>query len=390
MRFEMPEEALAQTHPARVLWQVLGTFDLTMFVRGAKSVDGQAGRSTHCPRMMLCVWLYAVSRGIGSAREIERLVKSDRAFEWIAGGVPLSHDVLSNFRVDHGDALERLMGEVLGALVHKELVTLEQVAIDGTRVRAHASAPSFRRQASLHACLEQARLHTKAVLSATHQSTRVRAAAEAAARAFEKRVEAAIDVVGQLRAQGREKPRASTTDADARVMKMGDGGFRPAYNIQLAVAGSELGGPRTTVGVRVSQKGNDYDGLVAVTEDVHARTGKYPDAVLADGGFASHAGIDALAERGVRPIVSVTEGDKTSAVRKPSDAVAAWRDDMETEDAKRRYKARAGLVELKNGRFKKSFGLAQLLVRGVAKVTCVVLMTAIADNLLQHAAKLLA
>lgn len=389
IRYELPEATLPSTHPARVLWRVLETLDLSEFERDVKSVHGKAGRPTHSPRMLLCLWLYAISRGVGSAREIARRAREDRAFEWIAGGVAISHDVLRDFRIEHGRALERLMSNVLGALLQQDLVTLERVAIDGTRVRASAAAPSFRREASLLDCREQARLHLKAVLAAAHETTRARAAAAAAAKSFESRVEDAIAAAAELRELGREEPRASTTDADARIMKMPDGGFRPGYNVQFAVAGSELGGPRTIVGVRVSQKGNDYDGLAAVADDVHERTGQYPAAILADGGFASHEGIEALAERGIRPLVVVPEHEKKPKHRKPSPQVAAWRADMETADARQQLRSRASLVELTNAQTKTRLGLGQLLLRGVGKVTCVVLLTAIASNLLQHGARLL-
>lgn len=390
LRYELPEEGLAASHPARVLWRVLETLDLSGFERGVRSVEGKAGRPTHSPRMLLCLWLYGISRGVGSARELARRVRDERAFGWIAGDVSVSHDVLRDFRIEHGEALQALMTNVLGVLLQKELVTLERIAVDGTRVRASASAPSFRGESSLEGCREQARLHVKAVLASSHDGARERAAAEAAARSFESRVEAAIATVAELREGGKEGARASTTDADARVMKMPDGGFRPAYNVQFAVAGSEYGGARTIVGVRVSQKGNDYDGLVALTEQVRERTGEYPRAVLADGGFASHEGIEALSARGVRPLVVVPENERKPRVRVASEAVWAWRADMETDDARQQLRARASLVELTNAHAKGRLGLAMLLVRGVSKVTSVVLMTALASNLLQHAAKLLA
>jgi transposase len=389
IRYELPDATLPSSHPARVLWRVLETLDVSEFERGVKGVEGKAGRPTHSPRMLLCLWLYGISRGVGSAREIARRVRDDRGFGWIAGDVSVSHDVLRDFRIEQGEALNQLMTDILGALLQRGLVSLERVAIDGTRVRASASAPSFRREASLLECREQARLHVKAVLASAHESARARAAAEAAARGFEARVESALGAIAQLRKMGREKPRASTTDADARVMKMPDGGFRPAYNVQFAVAGSDFGGPRTIVGLRVTQEGNDDSGLEAVTDDVQERTGQYPEAVLADGGFASHEGIEALSERGVRPVVVVPEGEKKPRVCVPSAPVAAWRADMKSADAQAQVRMRASLVDLTNPQTKGRLGLGHLLVRGLGKVTCVVLLTAIAANLLQHGAALL-
>ena len=65
--------------------------------------------------------------------------------------------------------------------------------------------------------------------------------------------------------------------------------------------------------------------------------------------------------------------------------VIAWRERMETPEAKELYRARAGLCELTNANQKSLHGITQFLVRGIDKVTCIVLMSAIASNL-THAA----
>jgi len=142
LRYELPDDGLAADHPARVLWQVLGTLDLRAFERDVRSVEGRAGRRTHSPRLLLCLWLYAISRGVGSAREIARRVKDDGAFAWIAGDVPTSHDVMTDFRVQHREALDELMSTVLGALLQKQLVTLERIVptangVDLAPMRVH-------------------------------------------------------------------------------------------------------------------------------------------------------------------------------------------------------------------------------------------------------------
>ena len=165
MRFEIPDDALPADHRARLVWRVVGTLDLSAFTEAAKSVEGHAGRPLVSVEMLLTLWLYAISVGVGSARAIERMTKSDEAFLWIVGDQQVSHDRLSQFRVRHLEALDRLFTDVLGALLHKGLLSLELVAQDGTRVRASATAPSFRREASLEECREQAALHVRAVLA---------------------------------------------------------------------------------------------------------------------------------------------------------------------------------------------------------------------------------
>ena len=395
MRFEMPDSALPDNHPARVIWNILGTLELSRFSTGCASVEGKAGRSLLRPRMMLTLWLYGISRAIGSAREIASLTRTDVAFSWIVGDLQVSHDKLSKFRVGHGEALDTLMTEVLAVLLQQGLITLETVAQDGTRTRAAASAPSFRSYGSLLECREQAALHLKAVLAAADDPEYTRAqhaARAAAAKDYQDRVEAAIQTVGELQRQrgsSSKVVRASTTDAEARVMKMGDGGFRPAYNVQDATEGSELGGPRTIVGVEVSNSGSDMGKLTPMAEQIEKRCGRLPEKMLADGGYAKHEDITALRQKGVDALVSPSSRAKSieQLQREGADPeVIAWREQMETSEAKKRYRARAGLAELPNAHQKSHHGIQQVLVRGLEKVTCVVLLNAIASNILQHAA----
>jgi four helix bundle protein len=310
---------------------------------------------------------------------------------WITGEMTVSHHLLSRFRVGHGDALEKLMTDVLGALLHRGLLDLRTVAQDGTRLRASASAPSFRTEPALEQCLEQARLHLRAVLAQSDDpelSAAQKAAREAAARDYERRVLEAIATVQTLRPTGKSKARASTTDPEARVMKMGDGGFRPGYNLQLAVAGSPLGGPRTIVGLKVHNVGSDMSSVAPMVDDIERRTGQTPRDLLADANHVTLKDIEHCAERGVRFMAPVPVRMQDSSTSHPA-AVDAWIADMATEDARQQLRARASLCELANAQFKGRFRLDRVLVRRTAKLTCVALLAAIAFNLLQHAQRLL-
>lgn len=396
IRYEMPEDALPPTHRARVLWNVVDTLDLSAFLDGAKAIEGGPGRPTLSPQMKLVLWLYAIATGVGSAREIARLVGTDVAYRWIVGDREVSHQTLSKFRVEHGAALDELMTDILAALLHKGVLSLELVAQDGMRVRAAASAPSFRRYESLLECREQAALHLKAVLAQADdpELTRLQQAArEAAARDFQQRVEAAIATVTELQQTRRpsDKPaRASTTDAEARVMKMADGGFRPAFNIRMATAGSPLGGPRTIVGVQVTNLGSDMGAITPMLAEIQRRTDQLPKTLLADANHAAHGCIRAATADGVTVLVAVPERSQRPGANADDDpAIVAWRERMETDEAKQLYRARAGLCELSNAHLRSHHGVDQVLVRGVAKVTCVALLGAIASNLLQHASTLL-
>lgn len=394
--FEVPEDALPVTHPARVLWTVLGGFDLSAFSAEVTSVAGDAGRPQLSPRMMLTLWCFAISEGVGSARKIARLIRRDTAYRWIVGDLTVSHDKLSKFRREHGAAFDALFTDVVATLMHKGLLSLDLVTQDGTRTRAAASAPSFRSFGSLLQCREQAALHLKAVLADdTNEHTKAeRARREAAARDYQARVEAAIDTVKALQAGRGEKKteaRASTTDVDARVMKMGDGGFRPALNVQYAVAGSGEGGPRAIVGVMVTNVGSDMGCLTPMIEQIEARTGETPKVLLADGGYAKHDDIVQATQHEVTVLVPPSDRAKSIETLRQEGAppeVIAWRERMETPEAKEQYRARASLCELTNAHQKEHHGIRQFLVRGIPKATCVILMGAITMNFLQFAARL--
>jgi len=391
IRFEMPEDTLPEDHRARLIWRVLQTLDLSAFAASAKAVEGRAGRDVLSTSMLLTLWLYAISMGVGSAREIARRTLSDDAFRWIVGDKKVSHTTLSAFRVEHPEALDKLMTDVLGVLLHKELLSLDRAAQDGTRVRASASAPSFRREASLLECREQAALHVKGVFADPDPEATEgeRLARIAGALDYQRRVEAAIATVQTLHTPEKPKPRASTTDADARVMKMPDGGFRPGYNIQLATAGSELGGPRTIVGLLVTNSGSDMGSITPMLADIKARTGKLPGQLLADANHAKHSCIEAATRDGVEVIMAIPKREQCAAAP-ASPEVKAWRERMKTEESKRAYRARAALCELSNAHLKCHHGTDSVLVRGLAKVTSVALLGAIAANVLAHAAAWLA
>ena len=396
IRFEMPEDTLPPTHRARVLWDVVGTLSLSAFLKGVKAVEGTVGQRTLSPRMKLTLWLYAISTGVGSGREIARLVLSDAAYQWVVGDLEVGHHTLSSFRVNHGAALDELMTDILASLMHKGVLSLDLVAQDGMRIRAAATAPSFRRLESLLECREQAALHLKATLAQADDPEHSRAqhaAREAGARDFQRRVKEAIATVAELQKTRKpsEKPaRASTTDAEARVMKMADGGFRPAYNVRMATAGSPLGGHRTIVGVQVTNVGSDMGSITPMLDEIQQRTGQLPDVLLADGNHAAHDCIRAATEAGVEVLVAVPKHSQQPGPNADDHpAIVAWRERMTTDEAKKLYRARASLCELMNAHLRTHHGVDQFLVRGIPKVTCVALLGAIASNLLQHAAVLL-
>jgi transposase len=393
MKFASIDELVDETHLARVVDAVVGQLDLNVLLKKWRAREGRAGRAVTSVRMLLTLWIYALSRGVGSAREIERRTRTEDAFKWIVGDMQPSHDVIARFRVEQGDGFDALLTDLLATLLHRGLLDLSTVAQDGTRVRASASAPSFRSEAALLECREQAALHLKAVLASADENTATsQAAREAGARDFQRRVDEALATFGRLRdtTSAADRARASTTDPEARVMKMADGGFRPAYNAQFTVAGDAEGGPRTIVAVQVTNVGSDMGSITPALEQVQHRTGRLPKKMLAD---ANHTKMDCVTragKMGVRlycPQVKRRKGATASVTTRRDDTpeIAAWRVRMNSCLDRRVYGSRGSLSELANAHLKERAGQPNVLVRGLQKVTSSTLLFAVASNILQHA-----
>lgn len=389
------DSSLSEDHPARMFWALLDALDLSIFYERIAAREFHQGRPAIDPKILLALWIYATSDGVGSAREVARLCLAHDAYRWICGGVSVNHHALSDFRVENGAALDALMTEVLAVLMRQGFVTLRRTAQDGMRVRASAGASSFRREPSLAACLKEAGARVQQLRDEVAQpdrgsasSARARAALERAVREREVRIQRAIDELPKARASKKKadeaKARVSTTDAEARVMKMPDGGFRPAYNVQLNTDVDS----RVIVGVAVTNAGTDMQQMEPMLEQTEKRTGRRPREHLVDGGFTKLEAIDAAAAAGTCvyapvPTPRVENIDPHEPKQNDSDAVAQWRLRMSTDEAKEIYKQRAATAETVNADLRCHRALDRLLVRGNGKVTCVALLAAITYNLLR-------
>ena len=342
---------------------------------------------------MLGLWLYGLSEGVACARELERRCERHNAYRWLRGGVSVNHHMLSDFRHEHGAALDELFSQVLAVLMHKGLLSLQRVAQDGTRVRASAGAASFRREPTLRRCLAEAQAQVAALTAEAAQgagpaSARVKAARERAAREREARLEQALAELPQVAALKKNRqvePRVSTTDPEARVMKMGDGGFRPGYNLQFCADTAS----RLVVGVGVTNLGTDSQQLEPMLAQVERRIQRRPKQALVDGGFTNLESFERVAAGGVEVFAPLRKPNRTykldPAAPHPDDspAIAEYRSRMASPEAQIIYKQRAATVETINGDLKTYRGLDRLLVRGAAKVLTVALWSALTYNLMR-------
>ncbi|TWT42339.1 Transposase DDE domain protein [Phycisphaerae bacterium RAS1] len=394
------EDLLPADHAARAVWSVVERLDLSAFSAPLKARGDEPGRPATDPQLLTALWLYATIEGIGSGREIERRCGCQDAFRWLCGGVPVNYHTLNDFRVGHGAALDELFSQVLAVLMHKRIVSVRRIAQDGTKVRADAGRHTFRREATLQRQLTEARAHVAAVKAQSDNpaaDARRRAAQERAARERVERIEAALAELPKIGADQQQskrpdvrakEPRASTIDPQARVMKMPDGGYRPAYNVQLATDVES----RAIVGVDVTQARSDHQQAAPLRAQVERRSGAKVVEHLLDGGYVQLAEIERAEAAGTRIYAppQKTGNDTAGFAPKRSDGpgVAAWRVRMGTPAGQTIYKQRASTAEPVNADLKRYRGLAQCVVRGLAKVRCQALWAALAYNVMHFAAQL--
>jgi transposase len=392
------DELIGDDHDARLVWQLVETWDLSRFLDTIRARGEAPGRSATDPKLLVALWLYAATQGVAGGRELARLCESSDPYRWLCGTVPVNYHGLNDFRVEHEAALKDLLTQMLAVLIRGGIVVVSRIAQDGTRVRAGAGANSFKRRDTIERSLQQAQAHLELIkrqAERAEDATERRQAAEA--RAAQRKIDRMNQALEELakveaaKAQQKAKPtksnppRASVTDPHARFLRMPDGGNRPAYNVQLAVDTAS----RAVVGVDVTNAGSDAGLAEPMRQQVEERTDQVVKEQLIDGGFVRLEDVDqaAAADPAVTLYMPVPKPRKKGADAhqpKPTDsvAVAEWRQRMGTPEAKEVYKSRASTIETVNAELKTERGLTPFRVRGLSKVRCVALWSALAYNLM--------
>jgi hypothetical protein len=348
--------------------------------------------------VLVSLWLQATFDGISSARAISRLCEDHLAYRWICGDEPVNYHSLADFRTSKTEWLDGLLAQTVAALMHAGVADLKRVAQDGVRVRANAGKSSFRRRETLQECLaeaeEEIRKLKEAGDSGDEESPRSLSAQQRAARERKEKLEAALANLTELEQVNADRYpslqkdasaiRASTTDADARKMKMANGGYDPAYNVQFAttVAGGVV------VGVAVTNEGVDSNQMEPMVEKIQTTYGESPQTVLVDGGFGNLGAFGRAEDSGIRILSPIREEEKKLAkgqnpfarARQDTDGSAVWRARMGTAEAKEEYKERASTAEWVNAQARNR-GLQQFRVRGLEKVRSASLWYALTHNI---------
>ena len=407
------DDLLEADHPARAVWRFALGLDLSELYDRIRARGSDPGRPAIDPRVLVALWLYATLAGVKSARALADLCVRHDAYRWLAGGLAVNYHTLSDFRVDHLDFLQQLLDHSVKVLREQGLIDLNRVAQDGMRVRASAGAASFRSRETLERLLQEARAKLQRleqerraaadaagkqeVAARQEPSRQQRAAAYRHAKERVERIEQALERMPAMEAKKKaaekknpskkagkkDVARVSSTDPEATVMKMADGGYRPAYNLEYSTACQGM----VIVGVDALTEGSDQGQLPPMLDQIEERFEQRPQEALVDGGVASHDDIEKVqsAEKACKIYAPVPapkkEGvDRHEAKKTDSKEVAEWRQRMGTEEAKKIYKQRAATAECVNAQARNR-GLVQLLVRGVEKVKAIALWFAAVHNM---------
>lgn len=395
------DDLIPPNHKARLVWELVLGLDMRPLEDEIKAIEGHAGRPSIDPRVLTALWLYATDQGIASARKLNRQCYESDPFKWIRGGVDVNYHTLSDFRTDHAEWLKEQVVTNIATMRAEGLVSLDTIGQDGMRVRASAGSGSFKKAGRLEQLLQEAEEQWDRLQSEFEQETelsaRQQAAQERAARERIERLKQAQHEVKQVAEQRErrkkgdaEAARASTTEPEARRMKMGDGGYRPAYNVEFGTDLNSL----VIIGSDLVNAGSDGGQMEPMVQQIEAEQAPLPEdgEYYVDGGFTTKEDIESVGQRGVTVFAPVKQAEqqqrqgKDPYVAKPRDTphVAAWRERMGTEEARAKYKQRSK-TEWPNA-VCRNRGLQQFLVRGLEKVKSVVLWYVLLHNLFRMVA----
>jgi transposase len=394
MRMAALDSLVPEDHKVRIVWEMAQEYDLSKLYGYIDAIEGEAGRPAIDPLILVALWLYATTEGVGSARELARLCEEHIAYQWILGGVSVNYHTLADFRVNYETELDEILTENVAALMSEGIVSLDRTAQDGIRVRASAGAGSFRRQAKLETFLIEAEKEVQALkevgendaegLNQRQLSAQKRASEERLIR-----VKKALEEIKKVKEtknrshkskDKRKEARSSTTDPEARVMKLADGGYRPAYNGQFSVdVGSGI-----VVGVDVTNQ-IDQGQMMPMLDQIDQRYHRVPKEHLVDGGFVTNSDMEKAFKRKIQIYAPLPENNhEKSNLHQPykfeTPIVQAWQERMNSLRGKEIYKERASSIEWVNA-LARNRGLQQFDVRGTKKVKSALLWFALVHNL---------
>jgi transposase len=315
------ERLIGEDHRARAIWVLVGRLDLSRFYESIESSAEEGGRPAFDPQLLISLWVYAYSEGIGSAREVARRCEFDPAFQWLTGLEEVNYHTLADFRVDKQQELDELFTQVLAALSKEGLITLEQVMQDGTKIKALASTRSYQREGTIREHLERARKRVEQMGDPRNEeaSPKVKQAQARARREQQERLDSALQELQKLQERksgekAKSRTRVSTSDPQARVMHHGDGGLSLSYNAQISADAAN----GLIVGAAVTQEANDSSQLMPAVDRIEKQLKQTPEQMVADGSYTTRDNIEKLAGRGIDFLGSMGREEMPSGATAPN------------------------------------------------------------------------
>ena len=420
------QDWLPEGHLARFLVDVVSALDLSGVYASYAAKDGR-GQSAYAPEMMVRLLLYGYASGVYSSRKIQARTYEDVAFRFLSGDQHPDHATIAAFRKRHLEALASLFMQALLLCEKAGLVKLGHVAIDGTKIKAHAGkhkAMSYKRMNETEARLKQ---EVEALLQRAEETDstedarygkdkqgdelpdelsrresrlqKIREAKraleeEAREKAEQERSEAENKQAEREQEQRRtgkkkrgrksalpdsdkavpaDKAQRNFTDPESRIMPDGanKGSFVQAYNAQIAVDSAT----QIIVAAEVTQEANDKQQLIPMIERVVANLRQKPEKVSADAGYFSATNLNSKAAQGIDLHIA-TGRDKHSdsvesitAEASPGTTVRdVMRHKLKTEAGHAVYKMRKAIVEPVFGQIKEVRGFRRFSLRGKQNV----------------------
>lgn len=389
------EQLLPYDHKARDVWSFVDDMDTAPIFTEIKSLQGGSGRPVTSPKVLLAVWIYSILDGNTSARKLEDLCHYHLAYKWLVGGTAVNRTMLANFRSIDPLKFEDLLTSCLAAMVQTGLIDDRDFSQDGSRIKANAGFSSFRREASLKKTKEEIQNYLQNLGSKADydkrkkqelikKQERVNAALKALEEARTERIKNGTRNRQAPKEEDLKKIRTSITDPSCRKMKMGDGGYRLAYNVQFATGLDS----RVIFGVDVVNTldpGTASRMMAKVNNRLHRLNLSPAKNWLTDSAYSSKEDITEVAALFpnccyISP-AKVRKGcDPKKYQKTDSEAVKNWRDNLENPQNIELYKKRCSTAEFSNAQVKND-GLTKFSVRGFLKVRGQVLLHAIANNI---------
>jgi transposase len=314
------DRLIGEDHPARAIWALVGRLNLRAFYQAIESSAEEGGRPAFDPQLLISLWVYAYSQGIGAAGEVARRCEFDPAFQWWTGLDEVNYHTLADFRGAKQKELDELFTQVLAALSQEGLITLEQVMQEGTKIKAQASVRSYHQEQTIREHLERARRRVVEMGDPGNEqsNSRTKQARQRGRREQQERLENALQELQKLQnrkhgEQAKSRVQVSSSDPHARVMHQSDGGLALSDNAQISADAAE----GLIVGVAVTQEANDTGQLLPAVERIEERLQPKPQQRVADAGYTTRAAIEEMAERRVDFLGSMPGEDASTGRTAP-------------------------------------------------------------------------